>query len=71
MAKPSARRVKVIKAVTYHPAGSLAWYRHFPEGFEGTVTEQQFAYLKAQGALAEPAKLAPDADAASSAGAAE
>lgn len=48
MANPSARRVKILREITYNPPGTLAWYRVFRAGWEGPVTEQQYKFLLAE-----------------------
>lgn len=48
MGKNSARQVRILRDITYHPPGSLAWYRKFKAGWEGPVTEQQYKFLLAE-----------------------
>lgn len=54
MGKNSARQVRILRDITYHPPGNLAWYRKFKAGWEGPVTEQQYKFLLAEKA-GEPA----------------
>lgn len=48
MAKAPARRVKILRDITYYPPGTLAWFRAFKTGWEGPVTEQQYKFLLAE-----------------------
>lgn len=54
MAKFSPRQVRILRDITYHPPGTLAWYRVFRKDWEGPVTEQQYKFLLAEQA-GEPA----------------
>lgn len=54
MGKNSARQVRILRDITYHPQGNLGWYRKFRAGWEGPVTEQQYKFLLAEKA-GEPA----------------
>ncbi|MBI1401453.1 hypothetical protein [Hyphomonas sp.] len=45
MARRTARRVMITREITYHPKNSLAWYRVFRAGWQGPVTDEQYAFL--------------------------